>query len=126
MEWRFNGDMPIYAQLVAQIEFGIASGQLAPGSRISAVRELAAEAGVNPNTVQRAMQELERTGLVYSQRGNGRFVTEDAGDIEKVKKDLAARHIRGFLSSMESLGYNREEIIAMLREETEDKNGGYT
>lgn len=124
LEWRFNSDMPIYTQLVAQIEFGIVSGQLEPGARISAVRDMAAEAGVNPNTMQRAMQELERAGLVYSQRGNGRFVTEDVGIIDSAKKGLAERHIREFLGSMRSLGYDREEIIAMLCAEKEDNNGG--
>lgn len=123
MEWRFNNDMPIYTQLVSQIKRGIVSGQLEPGGRLSAVRDLAAEAGVNPNTMQRAMQELEREGLVYSQRGSGRYVTEDVGIIEKAKRVLAEQHIRDFFHAMQGLGYGREEIIALIEgEKEEDKH----
>lgn len=114
MEWRFNNDMPIYTQLVTQIKFRIISGELAPGARLSAVRDLASEAGVNPNTMQRAMQELEREGLVYSQRSSGRFVTEDTAMIEKAKRVLAGQHIGEFIRSMQGLGYSREEIIALI------------
>lgn len=124
MEWHFNNSMPIYTQLVSQIERGIVSGQLAPGERLSAVRDLSAEAGVNPNTMQRAMQELERGGLVYSQRGNGRFVTEDTGMIEKAKRALAEQNVRDFFRSMQSLGYVREEILALIESEKEEDNYG--
>ena len=76
MEWKFRSDLPIYSQLVEQIKLAIVSGVFAPGMRLSSVRDMAAEAGVNPNTLQRALQELERQGLVYSQRTTGRFVTD--------------------------------------------------
>lgn len=121
MEWRFNNDMPIYTQLVAQIKFSIVSGELGPGDRLSTVRDLASEAGVNPNTMQRAMQELEREGLVYSQRGNGRFVTEDTAAIEKAKRVLAEQHIGEFIRSMQGLGYSREEIIALIEGRKEEE-----
>ncbi len=121
LEWRFNNDMPIYTQLVTQIKFSIVSGELAPGARLSTVRDLAAEAGVNPNTMQRAMQELEREGLVYSQRGNGRFVTEDTGAIDKAKRVLAEQHMEDFFRAMQGLGYSREEIIALIEGRKEEE-----
>lgn len=124
MNWHFNSDMPIYTQLISQIKFAIVSGELPPGERMSTVRDLAAEAGVNPNTMQRAFQELEREGLVFSQRSSGRFVTEDVSIIEKAKMALAQEHISKFISSMERLGYDRAEIIALLGGKNEEDNNG--
>lgn len=115
MEWRFNSDMPIYTQLVYQIKFGIVSGELKPGERMTAVRDLAAEAGVNPNTMQRALQQLEREGLVFTQRSSGRFITEDIGMIAKAKENLAMSHIKQFVESMKSLGYSGDEMIELLK-----------
>ena len=124
MKWHFNSDMPIYTQLISQIKFAIVSGELPPGERMSTVRDLASEAGVNPNTMQRAFQELEREGLVFSQRSSGRFVTEDVSIIEKAKMALAQEHISKFITSMERLGYDRAEIIALLEEKNEEDNNG--
>ncbi len=123
MEWIFRGDQPIYSQLIQQIKQGIVSGQLPPGGRLPSVRDLAMEAGVNPNTMQRALQELEREGMVYSQRTAGRFVTEDMQRIESVKRAFAAEHIRLFREGMAGLGYGREEILALLQEEKEENDG---
>ena len=81
------------------------------------MRDLATEAGVNPNTMQRALTELERDGLVYSQRTTGRFVTEDQAMIASAKRSLAERHIQAFLEAMTHLGYGREEILTLLRQE---------
>ena len=78
MEWDIRNDQPIYTQLIQQVTLAILSGTFPCGGRLPPVREMAAEAGVNPNTMQRALAELERTGLVYTQRTAGRFVTEDA------------------------------------------------
>ena len=114
MQWQFSNEMPIYSQLVEQIKIGIVSGMFPPGERLPSVRDLATEAGVNPNTMQRAMTELERDGLVYSQRTAGRFVTEDHAVIQAAKRDLAQRHIHAFLAAMLRLGYRREEIISLL------------
>jgi DNA-binding transcriptional regulator YhcF (GntR family) len=123
MDWTFRGDQPIYAQLISRIKQGIVSGDLPPGSRLPSVRDLATEAGVNPNTMQRALQELEREGMVYSQRTAGRFVTEDVKQIEGAKRAFAAEHIRVFLEGMGKLGYGRAEILALLQEEKEDEHG---
>ena len=121
MQWQFSNEMPIYSQLVEQIKIGIVSGMFPPGERLPSVRDLATEAGVNPNTMQRAMTELERDGLVYSQRTAGRFVTEDHAVIQAAKRDLAQRHIHAFLAAMLRLGYRREEIISLLEQEPQEE-----
>lgn len=121
MQWQFSNEMPIYSQLVEQIKIGIVSGMFPPGERLPSVRDLATETGVNPNTMQRAMTELERDGLVYSQRTAGRFVTEDHAVIEAAKRDLAQRHIHAFLAAMLRLGYGREEIISLLEQEHQEE-----
>ena len=118
MKWQFSNDAPIYAQLIAQIKVGIVSGAFPPGERLPSVRDLATEAGVNPNTMQRALTELERDGLVYSQRTAGRFVTEDRAMIEQTKKALAECHIKQFLEAMDQLGFQRDEVSSLLRQET--------
>ena len=122
MEWKLRSDLPIYSQLVEQIKLGIVSGSLLPGERLMSVRDMATEAGVNPNTMQRALQELERDGMVYSQRTSGRFVTENLQVIERAKKKLAEEQIRGFQEAMKKLGYRREEILTLLKEK-EEENG---
>ena len=122
MDWTFNNDLPIYTQLVDKIKLRIVSGQLPPGEKLSAVRELAAEAKVNPNTMQRAFQELERAGLVFSQRSSGRYVTEDVEIIMEAKKAMARQYVQSFMKSMEQLGYTGEEILRLLEEgEKEEK-----
>ena len=121
MEWNFKADLPIYSQLVQQIKLAIVSGIYLPGERLASVRELATEAGVNPNTMQRALQELEREGMVYSQRTSGRFVTEDVKVIENAKKMLAEEQIRSFLASMTKLGYPHEEIVSLLKASIEEE-----
>jgi DNA-binding transcriptional regulator YhcF (GntR family) len=118
MNWQFNNDLPIYSQLIGQIKEGIVSGIFPAGERLPSVRDLATEAGVNPNTMQRAMTELEREGLVYSQRTVGRFVTEDRKMIEEAKKSLAETRIHSFFSAMIHLGYDQEEIVNMVRQES--------
>ncbi len=124
MEWQFDNNMPIYTQLVDRIKRAIVSGEYARGQRLSAVRDLAFEAGVNPNTMQRAFQELERLGLVYTQRSSGRFVTEDEDVIEATKKALAEAGIRSFMDSMRRIGYTKDDIIRLLESgEKEDGNG---
>lgn len=117
MKWHFSSDAPIYSQLIEQIKVGIVSGAFPPGERLSSVRDLAMEAGVNPNTMQRALTELERDGLVYSQRTAGRFVTEDTAMIESAKQKLADRQIQNFLTAMTRLGFEKEEILTLVRRE---------
>ena len=121
MEWRIRADLPIYAQLIFQIKLAIVSGEYLPGERLASVRELAMDAGVNPNTMQRALQELERDGMVYTQRTSGRFVTEDTKVIESAKKLLAESEIRSFLEQMTRLGYPKEEIVSLLKASIEEE-----
>ena len=120
MLWQFSGDAPIYSQLIEQIKVGIVSGVFPPGERLPSVRDLATEAGVNPNTMQRALTELERDGLVYSQRTAGRFVTEDETMIQAAKRGLAQRHVKSFIEAMSRLGFRQEEIVALLKQEIEE------
>ena len=126
MEWTFRNDLPIYSQLVEQIKLAIVSGVYVPGERLSSVRDLAADAGVNPNTMQRALQELEREGLVFSQRTSGRFVTEDVPLIESAKRSIAEERLREFLAAMEKLGYSRGGIVALLNGKEEEQDEANT
>jgi DNA-binding transcriptional regulator YhcF (GntR family) len=116
MRWNIRSDAPVYSQLVEHIKLAIVSGEFPLGSRLPSVRELAAEAGVNPNTMQRAFAELEREGLVLTQRTAGRTVTEDALRIEAVKRRLAAAAIQTFWVSMRLLGFDQSEALQMLAE----------
>lgn len=120
MRWEFSNDAPIYTQLIQQVKVGIVAGMFPPGERLPSVRELATEAGVNPNTMQRALAELERDGLVYSQRTAGRFVTEDEIMIQAAKRGLAQRHVKSFIEAMSRLGFRQEEIVALLKQEIEE------
>ena len=121
MKWQFSNDAPIYAQLVVQIKVGIVSGAFPPGERLPSVRDLATEAGVNPNTMQRALAQLETEGLIYSQRTSGRFVTEDVDKIMQVKNNLALDLIREFMKNMEGLGYTKEQAIQLLEKAPEEE-----
>ena len=125
MLWQFSGDAPIYSQLIEQIKVGIVSGVFPPGERLPSVRDLATEAGVNPNTMQRALAELERDGLVYSQRTAGRFVTEDNTMINQAKRSLAERHVKTFLEAMLRLGFQKDEIIALITQELGEEEANH-
>jgi DNA-binding transcriptional regulator YhcF (GntR family) len=117
MPWNFTGDKPIYAQLVEKLQLRIVTGYYPPGGRLDSVRDLANEASVNPNTMQRALSELENTGLVFSQRTSGRFVTEEKERISALRGELAQEKINAFLHEMQKLGYSRAEIAALLEKE---------
>lgn len=115
MAWELNSDRPIFIQIVERIQLDIISGVYKPGDKLPSVRDLAATAAVNPNTMQKALAELERTGLVYSHRTSGRFITEDKKMIEDMKAMLAKEKIDEFLGSMEKLGYQKEEILSLMK-----------
>ena len=127
MAWDFSSERPIYSQLIEQIGILIVTGVFLPGNRLPSVRELANQAQVNPNTMQRALSELEEQGLVFSERTSGRFVTQDQERIEAMRKDLAAERIRQFLASMQHLGISRAQALVMAaqkNEEVQDGNDG--
>ncbi len=119
MPWDLDSDRPIFMQILERIQMDIVSGKYQPGEKLPSVRELAAEAAVNPNTVQRAYAELERTGLVYSQRTSGRFITEDEAMIQELRAETAKEKIQAFLKSMEQLGFDKEKTLAMMRQAME-------
>ncbi len=116
MPWNLNSDRPIFIQLIEKIQMDIISGLYIPGDKLPSVRELAQKASVNPNTMQKALSELERTGLVYSQRTSGRFITEDTAMIENLKSELAKELIMQFLDNMQKLGIQKEEAISLISE----------
>lgn len=121
MPWEFVDHLPIYAQLVEQLKRRIVTGDYPPGSKLPSVRELASEAAVNPNTVQRAFAELERSGLIYTQRATGKFVTDDAPAILDARRQLASAQIEAFLSAMRSMGYLPVEAVSMLEQAVEEQ-----
>lgn len=123
MEWNFSDDRPIYSQIIEQIRQFIVSGEIKPGDKLASVRDMAEEAGVNPNTMQRALAELERTGLIYSQRTSGRFITEKKELIQEMKDELANEKISEFLKNMEKIGYKKEQVTDLIKnyKETENK-----
>ena len=110
MAWELDADRPIYAQLVERIQKEIVSGKYQPGAKLPSVRDLAAVAAVNPNTMQKAFAELERSGLIVTQRTSGRTVTEDTELIVNTREKLAAGHMRSFIDNMQELGYDIGEI----------------
>ena len=114
MNWEFNNDRPIYTQIVEQIKLFIVSGEIAAGSKLASVRELAADAEGNPNTMQKALSELERIGLMHANRTSGRFITEDNAMILKVKQELAEESIQVFLQNMKKIGYDKTQTISLI------------
>ena len=110
MAWNLDSDRPIYAQLVAILKMQIVSGLYHPGDRLPSVRDLAQEANVNPNTMQKAFSELERSGLIITMRTSGRIVTEDLNMIKGTQLELAKESIKVFLENMKQLGYTEKEI----------------
>ena len=125
MAWDFKPDRPIYSQLVEQIQLMVVSGVYSAGTKLPSVREMAAQASVNPNTMQRALSQLEGDGLLYSQRTSGRFVTEDEQKIMQTKNNLAVDLIHDFIQNMNRLGYSREQTVSLLNRvmKEEGQNG---
>ena len=117
MAWILDDTRPIYLQIEDLIKTNIIAGVYQPGQKLPSVRDLAAEASVNPNTMQKALTELERSGLVYTQRTSGRFITEDISKMTELKEQLARDQIQLFLKNMEQLGLSRDDIRRLLEKE---------
>lgn len=115
MDAVFNNSVPIYLQIVSEIKKQIVSGKLVPGERIPSVRELALTYKVNPNTMQKALIELEENGLIKTERTNGKFVTKDENIINKIKNDYADNLTQNYLSEMISLGITKQEIKERIK-----------
>ena len=122
MEWSFNDGLPIYSQLIHRFKAAVASGELKPGEKLQSVRDLALEAKVNPNTMQRALSELEREGLLFTRRTSGRFVTEELERLDALRASLAREQVTGYFEAMKSIGFSREEALKYIGSFTEDNN----
>ena len=114
MAWQIENNRSVYIQLVERIQQMILSGEFKPGDRMPSVRDMAKTAGVNPNTMQRAFQELERQGLVYSNRTSGRFITDNSQIIDNARECQAMQLIKNFYDKMRELGYSMQQMHSML------------
>lgn len=121
MPCNLDSSRPIYLQIIERVQMDIITGRYQPGDKLPSVRDLAQEAAVNPNTMQKALSELERSGLIYSQRTSGRFITEDKELIHQMKKELAAAEVSAFVAHMKQLGITPEEIRQLLAETIEEE-----
>jgi DNA-binding transcriptional regulator YhcF (GntR family) len=119
MPWNFQSDRPIYLQLIEQIELMIFSGEYSPGSKLPSVREIAKEAAVNPNTMQRALTKLEEDGLIITHRTSGRFITEDENMINKARTRLAQEQTLQFIENLQKLGFDKTEALLMITQMVE-------
>lgn len=122
MSWNFDDNHPIYLQIMQIIKMNIVSGKLVPGEKLASVRELAFDAGVNPNTMQRALSELEREGFLFSQRTSGRFITDDKQKIYDISQELAYQYIKTMIDNITALGYPKEQIPLLIKKYLEDNN----
>lgn len=114
MGWNFSQGKPIYLQIIGHIQAMILSGEYMPGDKIESVREFASLAGVNPNTMQKALQEMESMGLIITQRTSGRYITEDENKIRELRDQVAFSKTQSYISDLEKLGYKIDEIEAFV------------
>ena len=117
----FNENLPIYMQIMNLIKRRIVSGNLKEGEKLPSVRELSIDLKVNPNTIQRSYQELERENLVFTQRGTGTFVTEDKAVIKELKQTMASNRVKSFILDMKSLGIDSKEIVDLITEKAREE-----
>lgn len=120
MQWDINSERPVYIQLIEQIQAGIISGYFKPGDKLPSVRDLASEAAVNPNTMQKALTELERAELIYTNRTSGKYITSDELMIKKLKSQSAKQQILDFLERMKQLGFDTKDILTLITETVKD------
>lgn len=120
--YSFDNERPIYLQLMEMIKIQIISGKIKPGEKLPSVRDYAHEVKVNPNTVQKALTELERENLIYTERTNGKYVTDNSSLINQLKTKIANNLIIKFIEDMNDIGISKEEIITYLKKERNDKN----
>lgn len=121
MAWDFNDKEPIYLQIVKKIESKILSGEYKAGDKIESVRDLASIAGVNPNTMQKALLDMESLGLIITQRTLGKFITDNEEVISNLRKSRVDEKIDVFVSDVKDLGYTVEEVVPMISERTSKK-----
>ncbi|MBV7274391.1 GntR family transcriptional regulator [Clostridium sp. PL3] len=121
MSLDFEQKVPIYIQIMNLIKRDIVTKVLKPGDKLPSVREMAGELKVNPNTLQRAYQELEREGITYTQRGMGTFVMKDEEVITELKKEMSKEIINNFLVGMKSIGFSAKEILSIVEEKVKEE-----
>lgn len=115
MEIIFDNERPIYIQLVEKMKIDIVSGKYQPGDKIMSIRDLAIYYKVNPNTLQRALADLEKDELIYTERTNGKYVTKEISCIERTKQELAQEKMTKYIADMRDLGISSQEAIKMLQ-----------
>lgn len=120
MSWDLKSDRPIYSQLIEQIELMIFSGIYPLGSKLPSVRDMAQDAAVNPNTMQKALAKLEEDGLIITHRTSGRSITEDGNMIKKAKSKLAQEQVAQFLENMMKMGFDQKEVLAIINDMLEE------
>lgn len=120
MPWELNSDKPVYLQLIEQVKRNILSGKYVAGEKLPSVRDLASEAAVNPNTMQRALVELEREGLLYAERTSGRFITDNKELIKAMKKEMVIEEVKQFMERMKTLGFEYEDIIRIIESQKQN------
>lgn len=123
MAWELNDGRPLYLQLADHIKKEIFSGSYHPGDKIPSVRELALVAGVNPNTMQKALTELESLGIVYTNRTAGRYITEDTRLLQSLRRQTANAEIHIFLTHMQQIGFSSDDALVTLKETCEELQG---
>ena len=117
MAWNLSSDRPVFIQIIDRLKLDIITGSYQPGDKLPSVRDLANEASVNPNTMQRALAELERKNVVVTFRTSGRTVTEDKAMIRETRNALVREQVDEFLKKMKEMGFEKEEIIELLKED---------
>ena len=115
MKFEFDNNIHIYIQLVEQLKIYIISDSIKSGERLPSVRELALQSKVNPNTMQKALVELEDLGLIYTERTNGKFVTDNNKLIEKNKREYAEEIVNKYFDSMINIGFTKEDALNYLK-----------
>lgn len=121
MDWKIKSDRPVYLQLMEKIQFDVVSGVYKAGGNIPSIRELAAQVGVNPNTMQKALVELEKKGLLYAKGTSGRFVTDNIELIQKIREGIARNNAVSYLENVKNLGYSFEDAVKLLKKAAEVK-----
>lgn len=116
MQWNLSNDRPIYLQLVEQIKYKIIAGEFKPGDKLPSIREFASQVSVNPNTMQKALSELERENLIYTNRTSGKFISEDDEMIKKIRKEIVQDEVEKFLDNMTKLGFTRKETVEIFKD----------
>lgn len=115
MPWNFDNSIPIYLQIIQEMKRKIIRKELAPGEKLPSIRDLAKEAGVNPNTMQKALTELETSGLIETERTTGKYVTDDKEQISLLREEYLRERLAPFLKELSSLGIEEEELISLIR-----------